>query len=164
MIFSFRPEPEPLLLHDMAGRTCAAPMLFFRLDCIPKAQERARHTRAGVAYKSQAQKANERTLEALLVRHVPPMPITGAIELAFTACFPTPRSAGKKARAAMLAGEICHTVKPDLDNLAKQLKDAMTRMRFWHDDRQVVCLRCSKIYGEKPGWIVQVTGVGECRG
>lgn len=161
MIFSFSPTPETQLLLDMNSRTVAGNDIFFRIDCIPTAQERVRHTNRGWAYKSAAQKANERTLEALLVRHVPKMPITGALELSFTACFPAPKSASKKARAKMLSGEICHTVKPDLDNLAKQLKDAMTRMRFWHDDRQVVCLRCSKRYAEKPGWIVRVTGIGE---
>lgn len=48
------------------------------------------------------------------------------------------------------------TKKPDLDNLAKQLKDAMTRLNFWHDDAQVVCLRCEKIYAESGRWDVAV--------
>ncbi|MFR1532849.1 MAG: RusA family crossover junction endodeoxyribonuclease [Bilophila wadsworthia] len=37
----------------------------------------------------------------------------------------------EKQREAMLRGEIAHTKKPDLDNMAKQLKDAMTRAGFW---------------------------------
>lgn len=52
----------------------------------------------------------------------------------------------------MLEGRIGHVVKPDLDNLAKQLKDAMTRMRFWEDDRQIVRLVCEKRYSETPCW------------
>lgn len=47
-----------------------------------------------------------------------------------------------------------HTKKPDLDNLTKQLKDAMTRLQFWHDDRQVVRLACEKRYGETGRWEV----------
>lgn len=166
MIVRFEPKPETQMLLDLAGKTCTAPCLFFRLNCIPTPQERVRHTRCGMAYKSRQQKANERTLEALLAKHVPPLPITGGVELSFTALFPPPKSVSKRKRARMLAGEICHTVKPDLDNLAKQLKDAMTRMRYWHDDSQVVGMRCAKRYGEKPGWIVQVTGVGDekCQG
>ena len=55
---------------------------------------------------------------------------------------------GKKARKP--CGEIAHTKKPDLDNMAKQLKDAMSRSGFWGDDRQVVSLRCSKCYAAVP--------------
>lgn len=166
MIVRFTPTPETQMLIEASGKITASDCLFFRLNCVPTAQERARHTRYGRAYKSQNQQANERTLEALLAGHVPLMPITGAIELAFTACFPVPKSVGKGKRAKMLAGEIGHTVKPDLDNLAKQLKDAMTRLRFWHDDRQVTALHCAKRYAEKPGWIVRVTGLGDekCQG
>ena len=69
----------------------------------------------------------------------------------------------RKEHAAMLRGGICHTVKPDLDNLAKQLKDAMTRLRFWHDDKQVVRLVCEKRYGERPAWQVLLRRVGEAR-
>lgn len=61
----------------------------------------------------------------------------------------------------MLRGEIAHTKKPDLDNMAKQLKDAMTRAGFWHDDRQVVSLRCSKLYADKPHWKVAVSTLGK---
>ena len=56
----------------------------------------------------------------------------------------------------MLNGEDMPTKKPDLDNLAKQLKDAMTRMQFWHDDAQICALRCDKIYSELGGWEICV--------
>ncbi len=141
--------------------------LAFTLHCLPTAQQRARHmtTPNGFhrAYKSEAQEANERTLEALLRPHVPPSPLEGGLELSFRAVFPTPGSGSRKEHAAMLRGGICHTVKPDLDNLAKQLKDAMTRLRFWHDDKQVVRLVCEKRYGERPAWQVLLRRVGEAR-
>ena len=57
----------------------------------------------------------------------------------------------------MQAGEIGHTVKPDVDNLSKQLLDAMTRLRFWEDDRQVVELVARKWYDENPRWVVEVS-------
>ncbi len=135
-------------------------MLSFILNCVPTAQARARHMRTksglAIAYKSESQKANEATLEALLAPHAPKAPFTCAIYLEFAAFMPIPKSASKKCRAQMLAGEIAPTVKPDLDNLAKQLKDAMTRLRFWQDDRQVVMLMCLKLYGEQPAWEVHV--------
>lgn len=58
-------------------------------------------------------------------------------------------------------GKIGHTVKPDVDNLAKQLLDAMTRLRFWDDDRQIVELTCRKRYEEEPRWEICVQQVPE---
>ncbi len=100
-------------------------------------------TKTGIdlTYKSEAQAANERTLEANLQPFVPLKPLSGALELKFTAVFPIPKSVNKRERQAMLAGEIGHTVKPDLDNLAKQLKR----------------------YGETPCWIVQVREIAAAR-
>lgn len=132
--------------------------LNFTLKCVPTAQQRPRHmrTRTGrdLTYKSGRQTANERTLESLLAPYVPEKPLEGGIELRFTAIMPIPLSESKKRREAMLRGEIGHTTKPDLDNLAKQLKDAMTRLVFWHDDRQVVRVVGEKLYGTEPCWIV----------
>lgn len=132
-------------------------MIAFTLNTIPTAQARARHgVVAGhsVTYKAAGQRANEQTLDALLSPHAPEVPISEAVVLEFRAVFPPPVSVSKKARAAMLRGQIHHTKKPDLDNLTKQLKDAMTRCKFWEDDRQVVCLKCAKRYGEHGYWEV----------
>lgn len=116
-----------------------------------------------LTYKSGRQKQNEATLHALLAPHVPPRPLEGGLELQFAAIMPLPMSESGKRREAMLSGRIGPTVKPDLDNLAKQLKDAMTRLRFWHDDRQVVRLVCEKAYGLDPCWQVSVRNICEAR-
>lgn len=133
-------------------------MLKFRLNCIPTAQARARHmtTKSGlsVSYKSANQKANERTLEALLAPYAPKAPLQGPLVLEFVAAMPLGKSDSKKLREAKIAGHVLPEKKPDLDNMTKQLMDAMTRLNFWHDDVQVVCLRCEKIYAEQGYWDV----------
>ncbi len=132
-------------------------MIAFVLPCIPTAQARARHgvvNGHSMTFKSGAQRANEQTLDALLAPHAPETPLMGAVTLEFRAVFPPPRSASKKAREAMLRGTEPHTKKPDLDNLVKQLKDAMTRLQFWRDDRQVVRIVCEKRYGDTGRWEV----------
>ena len=128
----------------------------FELPIIPKAQQRARHTRTGCAYKSAAQEGNEMALEAMLMPYRPLWPLKGPVRLVFTAYMPTPASTSKKRREAMLEGKIGHVVRPDVDNLSKQLLDAMTRLRFWEDDRQVVELVARKRYDENPRWVVEV--------
>ena len=87
----------------------------------------------------------------------PVWPLKGPVRLVFTAYMPIPASASKKRKAAMQAGKIGHIVKPDVDNLAKQLLDAMSRLWFWEDDRQVVELVARKRYGESPRWVVEVS-------
>lgn len=134
--------------------------LFFILPITPTAQQRPRHARIGghdVTYKSESQKANERTLEACLLPHRPKTPLSGPLELSFCAIFPIPRSWTKKRREAALWGRMWHTSKPDTDNIAKQLKDAMTRLGFWQDDRQVAVYgRMEKLYGKRGQWRVRV--------
>ena len=136
----------------------------FVLNCTPTPQQRARHAVRGKfasAYKSSAQKANERTLEALLLPHTPKTPTIGPVAVEITASFPVPISAPKKAKEGMLEGKICHTKKPDVDNLAKQMLDAMTRLQFWQDDRQVVSVTCTKRYAATGSWAVNIREVRE---
>jgi Holliday junction resolvase RusA-like endonuclease len=133
----------------------------FTLPIIPTAQARAKiavraQGRFAQAYKTQGQQGNERTLEAWLKDYVPTAPLSGPICLDFVAALPVPASASNKKRAAMLAGDEFPAKKPDLDNLAKQLKDAMTRLQFWGDDSQIVVLRCKKIYAASGFWKVAV--------
>lgn len=139
-------------------------MISFVLNTIPTAQARARHgvvNGRSMTYKSGPQRAAERTLDALLAPHAPKEPMTRAVVLEFRAVFPPAKSTSKKDRAAMLRGLLHHTKKPDLDNVEKQLKDAMTRLQFWHDDRQVVMCIKKKVYGPVGRWEVCVREVAE---
>lgn len=133
--------------------------LSFCIPITPTAQQRPRHARFGghdVTYKSATQQANERTLEAMLLQYRPKTPLSGPLELSFCATFPVPRSWAKKRREAALRGKMWHTSKPDADNLCKQIKDAMTRLGFWQDDRQVAVCHMEKLYGERGQWRVRV--------
>lgn len=46
-------------------------------------------------------------------------------------------------------GLIWCTAKPDADNVAKSVLDALKR--HWRDDSQVVDVRCRKVYAERVG-------------
>lgn len=48
------------------------------------------------------------------------------------------------------------TVKPDVDNLIKGVKDALTGI-CWIDDAQVVAVHASKHYSDKPGTYIRIT-------
>jgi Holliday junction resolvase RusA-like endonuclease len=49
-----------------------------------------------------------------------------------------------------------HAVRPDLDNLAKGVLDALIKARFITDDSRVSWLECRKAYANKPGVGVKI--------
>lgn len=74
-----------------------------------------------------------------------PFPDKTPVCVKITAGFGIPKSTSKKARLAMLAGQIGPTKKPDMDNIAKIVLDALNGFA-WHDDVQVLDLHISKFY------------------
>ncbi|MEN6629840.1 MAG: RusA family crossover junction endodeoxyribonuclease [Sulfuricella sp.] len=67
---------------------------------------------------------------------------------------PAPSWSNKK-RIAALSGDLRPTGKPDLDNVAKGVLDAMNDIVF-KDDKQVVILSVSKRYSEQSQATVEV--------
>lgn len=65
------------------------------------------------------------------------------------AFFPIPKSTSKKKRAEMLDGRIRPTKKPDADNIAKSILDALNGLAYY-DDAQICSLAVIKLYGEAP--------------
>lgn len=136
----------------------------FFIPIVPRGQSRAKHTSAGGfhrTYKTKDQLADERTLEALLVPFMPKSPLSGAVSLLITAVMPIPSSKPKKWQAAACDGYILPTVKPDLDNIAKNIIDCITRMRFIEDDKLICRLHLTKKYGECPGYLVILSQMEE---
>lgn len=53
-----------------------------------------------------------------------------------------------------------HTVKPDIDNIAKAILDCCTGL-LWKDDVQVVALNVEKAYGDRERIELAVSEYGE---
>ena len=66
-----------------------------------------------------------------------------------TAYFPIPKSVSNKKRLEMLSGVIMHTKKPDADNVAKTILDALNGLAFY-DDSQICKLGVCKMYSDEP--------------
>lgn len=62
---------------------------------------------------------------------------------------PIPKSVSKKAREAIGRGETKHIKKPDLDNMAKSILDALNGLAY-KDDSQIYSLTLLKTYNEIP--------------
>lgn len=77
------------------------------------------------------------------------------LEAVITAKYPIPQSMTKKGREQIKSGELRPTVKPDCDNIAKIILDALNGIAY-HDDAQIVTLMLSKWYAEEPCVLVEL--------
>lgn len=131
----------------------------FEINAKPVGQMRVRacvRGRHAGTYKAPRQAQREQTLAALLAPHVPAEPMTGPLTLYVNCHFAIPPSKPRRWREEALRGMIRPTVKPDADNLAKHLKDVMTDLQFWSDDKQVVELVVRKWYSLRDKWDVEL--------
>lgn len=78
--------------------------------------------------------------------------LSGALRLNLIFCLPIPKSASKKKRAEM------HFVskRPDVDNLAKAVMDAINQVGIWEDDSQVAKLEIEKVYSDEPRCLITI--------
>lgn len=68
---------------------------------------------------------------------------------------PIPKGYSKGKAELAKAGEIRPCKKPDWDNLAKAVCDALNGLAY-EDDKQITDARVSKRYGEKPGVLITI--------
>lgn len=76
-------------------------------------------------------------------------PLENELVVSIKAYFEIPKSVSKKKREQMLKGSIRPTIKPDLDNIAKSILDALNKLAYV-DDKQIVFLEVEKFYDESP--------------
>lgn len=77
------------------------------------------------------------------------------LKVVVQAFYDIPKSYSKKKRKQMLAGEIRPTKKPDIDNIAKCILDALNKVAY-RDDTQVIELVMKKAYAEIPRVEVEI--------
>lgn len=79
----------------------------------------------------------------------------GALSVQIHAGMPVPASWSQKKRQAALSGDLSPTGKPDFDNLAKCVGDALNKI-VWKDDSQIVVCAFRKFYSSEPGLTISV--------
>lgn len=82
-------------------------------------------------------------------------PLETALTVFAEAFMPIPISWSQKKQAAAVAGEIFPTSKPDGDNIAKCVGDALNKI-VWADDSQIIMWQVLKVYSDFPRLRVSV--------
>lgn len=129
-------------------------IISFTIPGVPVAKGRPRlTTRGGFARaytpgKTRAYEADAAVVAAGAMG--PNAPAEGALALALDVRLPVPPSWPSKRRLSALEGLTRPCGRPDIDNYAKALCDALNGI-VWHDDAQVVRLTAEKRYSDDPG-------------
>lgn len=121
----------------------------FTIPGKPKAKQRPRVTRTGIAYTPKETVQYENLAKLMYVTVASGKEFDGNVLANITAYFPIPKGTPKKTVKGMLEGNIRPAKKPDTDNIAKIILDSLNGLAY-HDDSQVVELRISKLYAEEP--------------
>jgi Holliday junction resolvase RusA-like endonuclease len=135
--------------------------LWFTVPGEPRGWARARTS--GARFFTDTKTRSEKQAVAAWALEAGAKIIEGPVSVTLTAYLRIPKSATKKARAAMLAGAERPTKKPDGDNLAKLALDALNGV-CWRDDAQVVDLTVRKFWSDEPRLVVEIspaTGITE---
>ena len=111
----------------------------FQIDGEPVAMGRPRFTKTGRVYTPKKTEDALNFIASIAAENIPYRESEALFELSVTFYFKRPKrlKEGQTVRKG---------TKPDLDNLIKTVKDAITRSGIWKDDSQVVSLRASKFY------------------
>jgi len=117
-----------------------------------QAQQRPKFSRYGnnVSVRDPKESKDYKSFVRLVASQVAPDTlITEEVRLRIDVYRKIPKSFSKKKHQQAVDGELRPTTKPDVDNLAKGIKDGLSKV-IWHDDSQVTELFVRKWYSDNP--------------
>lgn len=116
------------------------------------------HVRAYDAEKSRNYKAYIALLATKAIEEQGWNVLNFPVMLEIRAYFAVPKSKSKAYKEGALSGKIMPTKKPDADNLAKAVLDALNGVAY-KDDSAIIALKVSKIFSDVPRLEVSVSYV-----
>lgn len=131
-------------------------MIYFTVPGKPQGKARARTTKFG-SYTPQNTVLYENYIK-LCYQSKNKECTDKPVSLSINAYFEPPKSVSKAQRQAMLDDLIPPTKKPDIDNIAKVVLDALNGIAY-KDDKQVISLSVAKMYSDNPGLVIRINEV-----
>lgn len=116
-------------------------------------QKQTRWTKTGHSY--DPSKKDKERIQWQIRPLAPASPLSCPIELTVFFFFPVPKAASKALRAQMLNRVILPDKKPDVDNLAYLITNALKEI-VYDDDKRVCAMHAYKFYGAEEKTVIQV--------
>jgi Holliday junction resolvase RusA-like endonuclease len=134
-------------------------LIAFTIPGVTVAKGRARTLKSGRSYtpaKTANYAAKVAQIGKLAMGDAPLL--DGPLALSIVVHLPIPASWSKAKQASASKGTLWPVSRPDVDNYAKNILDALNGV-VWHDDSAVVSLTCTKVYGDDPRAVVKAWAV-----
>ncbi len=116
-------------------------------------QKQTRWTRNGHGY--DPSKKDKERIQFQIRSSAPESPLSCPVELTLYFFFPVPKTASKALREQMLNRVILPDKKPDADNLAYLITNALKEI-VYDDDKRVCAMHIYKFYGTEPKTLIKV--------
>ena len=120
----------------------------------PQAKQRAYVPKFGKAF-TKRETALYENLVKLAYSTQTTYTFTGAVEIVINIMVKPPESTSKKKYQEMIDGKILPVKRPDVDNVAKSITDALNKIAY-NDDSQITYMLVKKRYAEKDGVLVYI--------
>lgn len=126
-------------------------MIAFTIPGKPQPKERPRVTKSGYTFTPPRTKEYEAKVieQAKKSQLLPQSPLTTPLKMILWFYYPIPTSWSKKKQELARRKQIQPAKRPDIDNLAKLIMDALNGVAYV-DDAQIVQLVINKQYDEEP--------------
>lgn len=114
------------------------------------------NTTTAIAYTPTKTKEYEELVKQyFIIKNRCAKPLEGRLAVTIKAYFGIPKNTSKKQKEEMLNNIISPVKKPDIDNIAKIILDALNRLAF-NDDNQIIKLSIEKEYSEEEKVYVKI--------
>ena len=130
-------------------------MFIYEIHTTPKPQKQTLLGRHGCYDPS---KQTKKAIQWQISPNAPKEPLRGAIEVHLTFHMPIPKDIRGVERQKMVNNACKHIKRPDLDNLAYIVVNAMKGI-IYHDDSQICRMVFEKVYSETPKTVIKVCEV-----
>nr|DAO36004.1 MAG TPA: Endodeoxyribonuclease RusA [Caudoviricetes sp.] len=118
----------------------------FNIPGTPVGKGRPRFTKSGHAFTPEKTRSYESLVRSCYKQSCKGDKLSGALSVMITAYFPPLKSDSKRTWAQKESGQVLPVKKPDCDNIAKAILDALNGLAY-DDDSQIVSAVILKKYG-----------------
>ena len=134
--------------------------IYFEVQGVPVPKGRPRMTKTGHTYTPKETKDYEDLVKWSFIQQVgiyenpPEEPVM--VKMVFR--MPIPKSYSLRKLAKIRSQKMACPKRPDIDNLAKIVLDALNGLAY-KDDNQIVQMELSKVYSDKPGTTICINEI-----